>query len=278
MCALQTTTNILLNKEDIFMALPQIARLLGGLFAGGLIGSTIASGIVRGGNEANSIHDEARTQNQNSSAGVTPEAPKTPEELQAEIDKLTAARDSIIRARETEELAQKFEQQLEQEEIEKYNRLEQQLAPYGIEPYNVMDVFDNAKEVEIDGKKHLVLTSKVFHLELEVPLDETFQNPSEMQVTTEEFGQIHLQGFNGTLKKTEVDNLDGWQDITIESGNIKYIGKYGNRDIVTVKDGAVVEFVTDDWADQVYVEEDSRFSTDYELQPGTYKFPDGIRE
>lgn len=259
------------------MALPQIARLLGGLFAGGLIGSTIVSGITRGRNEANSIHDEARTQN--SSAEATPEAPKTPEELQAEIDKLTAARDSIIEARRSEELVRKLEQDVEREQNERYERLTNQLAPYGIDAFNVCDVFDNAKEVEIDGKKHLVLSSKDYNLELEVPLDETYRDPSYMEAS-EDSGTITLKGFNGTLKKTKTENEDwsGHYQTRIENGNIKYIGKYGNSDTVIVEDGAVVEFVTDDWADKVYVEEDSRFSTDYELQPGTYKFPDGIQE
>ena len=117
------------------MALPQIARLLGGLFAGGLIGSTIASGIVRGGNEANSIHDEARTQNQNSSAGVTPEAPKTPEELQAEIDKLKNTSVTgdmnfslVVQGDVTKDSMPKLEKELQNEQTEMETELEVQKA------------------------------------------------------------------------------------------------------------------------------------------------------
>ncbi len=256
------------------MGLPQIARLLGGLFAGGLIGGAITSGIERGRNEANSIHDEARAENQNSNIDGTPAAPKTPEELQAEIDKLTAARDSIIEARRIEELDRKFEQDVEREQNERYERLMNQLAPYGIDAFNVCDVFDNAKEIEIDGKKHLVLSSKDYNLELEVPLDETYRDPSYMEASADS-GTITLKGFNGTLKKTKTENEDwsGHYQTRIENGNIKYIGKYGNSDTVVVEDGSVVEFVTDDWADEVY-----DVNGQHSVQPGTYKFPEPPQE
>ena len=128
--------------------------------------------------------------------------------------------------------------------------------------------------VEIDGKKHLVLSSKDYNLELEVPLDETYRDPSYMEAS-EDSGTITLKGFNGTLKKTKTENEDwsGHYQTRIENGNIKYIGKYGNSDTVVVEDGSVVEFVTDDWADEVY-----DVNGQHSVQPGTYKFPDGIQE
>lgn len=154
-------------------------------------------------------------------------------------------------------------------------KLAGQLAPYGIQPHMVSDIFDNAQEKTINGKKCLVLTSEDFGYELTLPLD-SLKNPSQIYAISGGEGGPTISGVKGTLKQTKTDGEKDYysnaSQIYIENSDVKFIGKYGNADTVILGGNAQVEFVTDDWADQVWSNGEQK-----ELQPGTYKFPENAQ-